>query len=70
MPIQIPEFASSIGSKVLQTMSLDLGLETVMSAAYDTLSAGSSKEINVGDLDTIANFLDNIFMNFLSLSSY
>ena len=62
MPIQIPEFASSIGSKVLQTMSLDLGLETVMSAAYDTLSAGSSKEIDAGDLDTIADFLDNIFM--------
>ena len=62
MPIQIPTFGSSIGAKVMQTMSLDLGLETVMTAAYDTLSAGSSKEINVGDLDTIADFLDNIFM--------
>ena len=62
MPIQIPHFGSSIGSKVMQTMSLDLGLETVMTAAYDTVSDGSSKEINVGDLNDIADFLDNIFM--------
>jgi len=62
LPIQMPTFGSSIGSKIMQSMSLDLGLETVMSATYDTLSAGSSKEINIGDLDTIADFLDNIFM--------
>lgn len=62
MPIQIPNFGSSIGAKVMQTMSLDLGLETVMTAAYDTISDGSSKEINAGDLDDIADFLDNIFM--------
>lgn len=62
MPIQIPHFGSSIGSKVMQTMSLDLGLETVMTATYDTLSEGSSKEIEAGDLNNIADFLDNIFI--------
>mgnify|MGYP003132365240 CR=1 FL=1 len=62
MPIEIPNFSSSIGSKVIQTMSLDLGLETVMSGAYDTLFEGSREEIDAGDMAAIADFLDNIFM--------
>lgn len=62
LPIEIPNFASSIGSKVLQTLSLQLGLETVMSSAYDTLFEGSVEEVDVGNLREIADFLDNIFM--------
>lgn len=62
LPIDIPNFASSIGSKVLQTLSLQLGLETVMSSAYDTLFEGSAEEVDVGNLREIADFLDNIFM--------
>lgn len=62
LPIQIPSFASSIGSKVMQVLSLDLGLDTVMSASYDTLFEGSSEEIDVGDMRAIADFIENIFM--------
>ena len=62
LPIEMPSFASGIGSKVLQTLSLDLGLDTVMSGAYDTLFAGSREEIDVGDMNKIADFLDSIFM--------
>ncbi len=62
MPIEIPAFGSSIGSKVMQTMSLELGMETVMSGAYDTLFEGSREEIDTGDMVAIADFLDNIFM--------
>lgn len=62
LPIEIPRFGSSIGSKVMQTLSLDLGLETVMSASYDTLFEGSVEEVDEGDLVAIADFLDNIFM--------
>tara|TARA_R100001510_G_scaffold57593_1_gene66340 strand:+ start:4620 stop:7118 length:2499 start_codon:yes stop_codon:yes gene_type:complete len=62
MPLEIPRFGSSIGSKVMQTLSLDLGLETVMSASYDTLFEGSVEEVDEGDLRAIADFLDNIFM--------
>ena len=62
MPIEIPAFGSSIGSKVIQTMSLELGMETVMSGAYDTLFEGSREEIDTGDMVAIADFLDNIFM--------
>lgn len=62
MPIEIPAFGSSIGSKVLQTMSLELGMETIMSGAYDTLFEGSREEIDAGDMAAIADFLDNIFM--------
>ena len=62
MPIDIPAFGSSIGSKVIQTMSLELGMETVMSGAYDTLFEGSREEIDTGDMVAIADFLDNIFM--------
>ena len=62
LPLEIPRFGSSIGSKVMQTLSLDLGLETVMSASYDTLFEGSVEEVDEGDLRAIADFLDNIFM--------
>ena len=62
LPIEMPAFASGIGSKVIQTLSLDLGLDTVMSGAYDTLFAGSREEIDSGDMNAIADFLDSIFM--------
>jgi len=62
LPIEMPSFASGIGSKVIQTLSLDLGLDTVMSGAYDTLFAGSREEIDVGDMNAVADFLDSIFM--------
>lgn len=62
LPIQIPNFSSSIGAKVIQTLSLNLGLENVMSGAYDTLFEGSREEIDAGDMNAIADFLDNIFM--------
>ena len=58
----MPSFASGIGSKVIQTLSLDLGLDTVMSGAYDTLFAGSREEIDAGDMNKVADFLDSIFM--------
>ena len=69
MPIQVPNFASSIGSKVMQTLALDLGLETSMSKTYDTLFRLSAEEIDVGDLRYIADFLDNIFMPDVKISS-
>jgi len=62
LPIEMPRFGSSIGSKVIQTLSLDLGLESVMSASYDTLFEGSVEEVDVGSLRAIADFLSNIFM--------
>jgi len=62
LPIEMPNFASSIGAKVMQTLSLDLGLDTVMSGAYDTLFEGSREEIDVGDMNAIADFLNVIFM--------
>lgn len=62
LPIEIPRFGSSIGSKVIQTLSLDLGLDSVMSASYDTLFEGSVEEVDVGDLKAISNFLSNVFM--------
>lgn len=62
LPIELPNFAGGIGAKVMQTLSLDLGLDTVMSGAYDTLFEGSREEIDVGDMNAIADFLDNIFM--------
>ncbi len=62
LPIEMPSFASGIGSKVIQTLSLDLGLDTVMSGAYDTLFSGSREEIDSGDMNAVADFLDSIFM--------
>jgi hypothetical protein len=62
LAIEMPRFASSIGSKVMQTLSLDLGLESVMSASYNTFFEGSVEEVDSGDLKAIADFMDNIFM--------
>mgnify|MGYP003135385481 CR=1 FL=1 len=62
LAIEMPRFSSSIGSRVMQTLSLDLGLESVMSASYDTFFEGSVEEVDVGDLKAIADFIDNIFM--------
>lgn len=69
MPIQIPNFASSIGSKVMQTLALDLGLETSMSKSYDTLFKLSAEEIDVGDLREVADFLENIFVPSVKIDS-
>jgi len=69
LPIEMPNFASSIGSKVMQTLSLDLGLDTVMSGAYDTLFEGSREEIDVGDMNAIADFLNVIFMPEVKIDS-
>ena len=69
MPIQIPNFASSIGSKVMQTLALDLGLETSMSKTYDTFFRLSAEEVDVGDLKAIANFLENIFVPSVKIDS-
>lgn len=62
LAIEMPRFASSIGSRVMQTLSLDLGLESVMSASYETFFEGSVEEVDSGDLSAIADFIDNIFM--------
>jgi len=62
LAIEMPRFASSIGSRVMQTLSLDLGLESVMSASYNTFFEGSVEEVDSGDLSAIADFMDNIFM--------
>lgn len=62
LAIEMPRFASSIGSRVMQTLGLDLGLESVMSSSYNTFFEGSVEEVDVGDLSAIADFIDNIFM--------
>ena len=62
MPIQIPRFSSSIGSKVMQTLALDLNIKTTMSKTYDTLFRLSAKAIHADSLMHIADFLEQIFI--------
>ena len=69
LPIEVPNFSSSIGAKVLQTLSLDLGLETVMSVSYDALSQGSVEEVEEGDLRQIAEFLELVFVPDIGLTA-
>lgn len=69
LAIEMPRFASSIGSRVMQTLSLDLGLESVMSASYDTFFEGSVEEVDSGDLSAIADFIDNIFMPSIEINA-
>ena len=62
LPIQVPSFLSGTGVKIMQTLSLDLGLDSVMSGAYQKLMEGSEEDFNAEDLKNIANFLDNMFL--------
>jgi len=69
LPIQIPSFMGSIGGKVMQTLSLDLGLETVMSGSYKKLMQGSAKSFKESDLENIADFLEMIFLKSLQIDT-
>ena len=69
MPIQTPNFVGSIGGRVIQILSADLGLETVMSGAYQKMTdlANPFKE---RDLENIADFLQNIFLKSMDINTY
>lgn len=62
LPIQVPKFSSSIGGKVMETLALDLNIETTMSKTYDTLFRLSAKAIHADSLMFIADFLEQIFI--------
>lgn len=61
MPIQTPDFVGSVGGRVMQILSADLGLETVMSGAYQRMTQ-LSNPFKEKDLENIADFLQNIFL--------
>jgi len=67
MTIQIPSFVGSMGGKVMQTLSLDLGLETVMSGQYKKLMRGSAASFKSADLSNIADFLEKIFLKSMKI---
>ena len=70
LTIQIPSFMGSIGGKVMQTLSLDLGLETVMSGSYKKLMRGSAKSFKATDLKNIADFLEMIFLKSIKIDAF
>lgn len=67
--VSSPDFASSIGSLIFQILSLDLGLNTVMGAAYSKLTRGSSKTIKTDDLRNIADFLENMYASTIKIDT-
>lgn len=70
LPIQIPSFMGTIGGRVMQTLSLDLGLETVMSGSYKKLMQGSAKSFKETDLENIADFLEMIFLKSIKIDAF
>ncbi len=70
LPIQIPSFMGTIGGRVMQTLSLDLGLETVMSGSYKKLMQGSAKSFKETDLENIADFLEMIFLKSIKIDVF
>ena len=60
----------TIGGKVMQTLALDLGLETVMSRSYQKLMRGSAKSFKESDLENIADFLELIFLKSLKIDAF
>jgi hypothetical protein len=67
LPIQIPKFMGSVGGKVMQTLSLELGLETVMSGSYAQMMKGSAKRIKESSLENIADFLEQMFLKSIKI---
>ena len=70
LPVQIPSFMGSIGGRAMQTLALDLGLETVMSGSYKKLMQGSAKSIRENDLKKIADFLDRMFLKSIKIDAF
>lgn len=70
LPVRIPNFMGTIGGKVMQTLSLDLGLETVMSGSYKKLMQGSAKSFKETDLENIADFLEMIFLKSIKIDAF
>lgn len=70
LPIQIPSFMGTIGGRVMQTLSLDLGLETVMSGSYKKLMQGSAKSFKETDLENIADFLEMVFLKSIKIDAF
>jgi len=69
MPIQTPDFVGSVGGRVMQILSANLGLETVMSGAYQRMTK-LTKPFKEKDLENIADFLQNVFLKSLTIDSY
>ena len=69
MPIAIPQFGSSIGAKVLQMLSKDLGMETIMSSAYDNLFQTSASSIDADQLNEISYFLKKMFLPSIEITT-
>ena len=69
LPIAIPQFGSSIGAKVLQMLSKDLGMETIMSSAYDNLFQTSASSIDADQLNEISDFLKKMFLPSIEITT-
>ena len=67
MPIQTPDFVGSVGGRVMQILSADLGLETVMSGAYQRMTQ-LTNPFKEKDLENIADFLQNMFLKSFEIS--
>ena len=61
LPISIPTFGRSLGTQVFQLLSVDLGVETVLSSSIEMAFEGSLDEATNDDLRSIADFLENMF---------
>ena len=58
LPIDTPSFISGRGAKVLDVLSKDLGLETVMGGAYEQLASVGDGGLETSNLREIADFLE------------
>ena len=70
LTVEVPSFMGKIGGRVMQTLSLDLGKQTVMSGAYNKLMRGSAKSIKASQLKSIADFLDNMFLTSIKINDF
>ena len=67
MVVSTPDFVGSVGGRVMQALTLDLGLEKTMSFAYDRMAKPAGKTIDLSDLDAISLFLKQAYQQSITV---
>lgn len=67
MVVSTPDFVGSVGGRVMQALTMDLGLEKTMSFAYDRMARVAGKDIDVSNLNDISVFLKQAYQQSITI---
>jgi len=67
MVVEIPDFVSEIGGKIIEIQGAELGFETIMGPAYSQLAGASPVTFKEEDLADISSFLEKTFLKSIEI---